>query len=606
MNQKKRTYVLILILFIIVFIVESLTLSILYSTALEQQRDQLSATARSQAKLMESVARFDVLYRQGNEEGGATAATLRQIREANKVLVGFGKTGEFLLGEQKGNNIVFLLERRFEVDVVNKELEQPIEVGGSYAQPLQLALAGKSGTVIARDYRGEMVLAAYEPIAILNYGVVAKIDMNEIRSPYIRVGLISAAAAMVLIALGGFLFLRISNPVIKQLQDSEVRFNEAQRLAKVGSWELDLQGNRLLWSDEIFNIFEIDKSQFEASYDAFLNAIHSEDRDKVNQAYTDSLSNRNAYEIVHRLQMTDGRIKHVRETCESFFDGEEPVRSVGTVQDITEIMLAEAELIKHREHLEDLVSERTRELRDAQSELVRKERLATLGQLTATVSHELRNPLGAMRPSVYILNRYCDKDDQRINKALAVVDRNIDRCDRIIDELLDFTRITDMELHPTKINEWLESVIDEQKIPEGIQLEKDFSLNDIELSVDSNRLRRAVINVMDNACQAMMDDSQQLKDRKNIRLSITTKNNEQRVDIAISDTGVGMSKEVLEKMFEPLFSTKVFGVGLGMATVKQIMEQHDGGIEINSQENIGTTVTLWLLKCSGEEREVVA
>ena len=119
-------------------------------------------------------------------------------------------------------------------------------------------------------------------------------------------------------------------------RQSEERLIEAQRLAKVGNWELDLVEGRLLWSDEIFRLFEMDKVRFGASYEAFLNSIHPDDRERVNKAYTDSLANRSPYEIEHRLRMADGRIKWVRERCESFFDAQgKPIRSVGTVQDIT-------------------------------------------------------------------------------------------------------------------------------------------------------------------------------------------------------------------------------------------------------------------------------
>jgi len=126
---------------------------------------------------------------------------------------------------------------------------------------------------------------------------------------------------------------------------SEQRLKEAQRIAQVGGWELDLVGNKLTWSDEIFRLFEIDQAQFGATYEAFLNAVHPDDRERVNQAYTDSLANRAPYEIVHRLAMADGRIKWVHERCHSEFDDAgRPVRSVGTVQDVTRQRLAEAAL----------------------------------------------------------------------------------------------------------------------------------------------------------------------------------------------------------------------------------------------------------------------
>ena len=129
------------------------------------------------------------------------------------------------------------------------------------------------------------------------------------------------------------------------LRESSRRLNEAQRLARVGSWELDLVSGRLTWSDEIFRLFEIDPSRFAASYEAFLNAIHPDDRQAVDAAYTRSLETREPYEIDHRLRMPDGRIKHVRERCETDFDeAGQPLRSVGTVQDVTAEVLAEARI----------------------------------------------------------------------------------------------------------------------------------------------------------------------------------------------------------------------------------------------------------------------
>ena len=246
------------------------------------------------------------------------------------------------------------------------------------------------------------------------------------------------------------------------------------------------------------------------------------------------------------------------------------------------------------EKLEERVDERTKELQHAQDKLIRKERLATLGQLTATVSHELRNPLGAMRPSLYIVEKKSDKSDDVVQSAIKRIDRNIDRCDRIIDELLDFTRINELHKETTHIDEWIESVIEDQIIPEGIQVEKDFSLNTTELDVDTGCLRRAIINVLDNAYHAMMDGNQKNIVNKDATIKIKTVAKDNRAEIIISDTGSGIPKEVLDKIFEPLFSTKGFGVGLGMPTVQQIMKQHDGGIEIKTQEGKGTVVTLWL------------
>jgi len=154
-----------------------------------------------------------------------------------------------------------------------------------------------------------------------------------------------------------------SHAIEQALRGNEARLNEVQRMAHIGGWELDLASNILYWTDEIFNMFEIDKSRFGASYEAFLNAIHPEDRDAVNNAYTNSLKTRTAYEIAHRLLMPDGRIKWVNERCESFFDSEgKPIRSIGTVQDITDQVRFEQELQELNHSLERRVSDRTYEL----------------------------------------------------------------------------------------------------------------------------------------------------------------------------------------------------------------------------------------------------
>ncbi len=137
------------------------------------------------------------------------------------------------------------------------------------------------------------------------------------------------------------------------LRASQQRLSEAQRMAHLGHWELDLVTNELKWSDEIFRIFEIDPKGFAATYEAFLDAIHPEDRDEVNRAYSNSLKDHASYQIYHRLLMKDGRVKYVLEKCESTFDTDgKPLRSLGTLQDVTTTMFAEKALSEQQKVLE--------------------------------------------------------------------------------------------------------------------------------------------------------------------------------------------------------------------------------------------------------------
>ena len=227
----------------------------------------------------------------------------------------------------------------------------------------------------------------------------------------------------------------------------------------------------------------------------------------------------------------------------------------------------------------------------AQGELLRKERLAAIGQVTATVGHELRNPLGSIRTALAVVRKLARDQDPMMKESLEISDRGVSRCDAIINDLLDFTRIRQLNREPTAIDRWLRTVLDEHGLPAPVRPRLDLEAG-IEMPLDRDRLRRVVVNVIDNACDAM-DGKEPAGDRAPL-LTVGTRVNGGRLEITVRDTGHGMAPEVAAKAFEPLFSTKAFGVGLGLPLVKQIMEQHGGGVEITSQEERGTEVVLWL------------
>ena len=248
-----------------------------------------------------------------------------------------------------------------------------------------------------------------------------------------------------------------------------------------------------------------------------------------------------------------------------------------------------AELLQYRDHLEDLVKERTAELETTQEKLLRSERLAALGQLTATVAHEIRNPLGTIRNSIFSLGETlsCDQPE-RAQRALKMAERNIKRCDGIITELLDFSRKKALQLQPTQIDPWLKEILDEFNLPQGLEFTAHLNSR-VELPIDREQLRRAVDNIIHNAIQALQNDQAAAN-----QLRVETQVVPDRLQIRIIDTGPGIPPDIMDKIFEPLFSTGGFGAGLGLPIVKHIMEEHNGGIEYHSQTGQGTTAVLWL------------
>ena len=222
MSPRQRVFLLITIMVVIGLIIESITMTMLYRTAFDEQKENLRNIVTSQARLIESIAQFDSIHSQ-NYPGGASEGTLSQIAEAHKHYSGIGETGEFTLAKMQGDSIVFILNHRH----YDLNKPKPVPFNSKLAEPTRLALSGKSGTIVGLDYRGEKVLAAYEPVRELNWGIVAKIDMAEVRAPFIRAATISGFLGIFAIIVGTIIFIKLTNPLINNLNKTVAELQDA-------------------------------------------------------------------------------------------------------------------------------------------------------------------------------------------------------------------------------------------------------------------------------------------------------------------------------------------------------------------------------------------
>jgi diguanylate cyclase (GGDEF)-like protein/PAS domain S-box-containing protein len=239
---EKSTLLLTGILVVVILTMTTVTVIQLYRLSFEQQRQRLVVAARSQAQLIEAVARFDRQHYTG-AEGLSEAATLSQIREAHENFRGFGETGEFTLAKLENQTIHFLLQQRYQPKPSDIKPPDNIEMGSRFAEPMQLALSGRSGTIVARDYHGATVLAAYEPIPTLGYGIVVKIDLAEIRAPFIEAGVISLLLGGLLTGVGALAFRRITNPLINRIRGGEERLRLLLNSTGEGIYGIDTSGH---------------------------------------------------------------------------------------------------------------------------------------------------------------------------------------------------------------------------------------------------------------------------------------------------------------------------------------------------------------------------
>ena len=254
-------------------------------------------------------------------------------------------------------------------------------------------------------------------------------------------------------------------------------------------------------------------------------------------------------------------------------------------RDITERKEMERKLQEYAEHLEDMVEERTKELRESQERLIKSERLATIGQLATMVGHDLRNPLSAIQNACYYLKmKLGASKDEKVEKMFGIIDKEINYANNIVKDLMDFSRVKKPDLKKIDLISSIQDTISQLKFPENVTLTTKFSEVPV-IEADPDQLRRIFQNITLNGARAMPDGGE---------LTISTRKNGDFVEAAFTDTGVGIPEENMDKLFVPLFTTKAQGVGLGLSICKNLVDGHNGRIEVKSKVGEGSTFTIKL------------
>lgn len=368
----------------------------------------------------------------------------------------------------------------------------------------------------------------------------------------------------------------------KALRDAQHDLNRAQVVAKTGSWRLDTQRNILLWSDETYRMFGIPVGT-PLTYEMFLGAVHPDDRKYVDQKWSAALEGE-PYDIEHRI-VVDGKIKWLREKAELEFNKDGALLGgFGTAQDITDLVEMREKLTFYSKHLEELVEEKSKQLKDA-------EKLITIGQTAGMVGHDIRNPLQSIDGAIYLAKEElrwlnCERHEKtELLEILNIIEDQIHYIDHIVADLQDFARTPVPQLKETNIQELIMESLVNAKIPENIEVRTIFPENPRTLTVDPVLIKRVTLNLVTNAVQAMP---------KGGKLTINVSCNEEAAHIYVEDTGVGIAEEQKPKIFTPLFTTKAKGQGFGLAVCKKLIEAQGGEIIFESEEGKGSRFTIKL------------
>ena len=353
------------------------------------------------------------------------------------------------------------------------------------------------------------------------------------------------------------------------LQDSEARLKEAQRLARVGSWKRELATNELSWSEEIFRIFEVDPA-VTPTYKTFITHVHPDDRALVTEAYQRSFDARENYDLVHRLLMDDGRVKHVRVSGFTEFDGDVALRSVGTVQDITEMHNAEEALKRLNEELEQRVAERTREMSVLNRELE---------AFAYSVSHDLRTPLRSIDGFASLLEE--EFGETLTGEARTYVNRirtSSRRMGRLISDLLALAHLnrTELNLESVDLTRLAHSISRELAATDPAR-EVQWRIDEgMQVWADRGLMRVVLQNLLGNAWKYTGQTP-------HAEIAFTHGvGPEGSPEFCVRDNGAGFDMAYADQLFEPfkrLHAHHEFeGSGVGLATVQRVLERHGGSV----------------------------
>jgi PAS domain S-box-containing protein len=350
----------------------------------------------------------------------------------------------------------------------------------------------------------------------------------------------------------------------KDLRDSEARLNRSQEIAHLGSWELDLGTNKLNWSDEVYRIFGLRPREFGATYEAFLEAVHPDDRAAVDAAYSDSLrEGRDTYEIEHRVaRRSDGEIRIVYEKCDHIRDESGTIsRSIGMVHDITELKQAEKERMKVNENLE---------------------------QFAYVASHDLQEPLRVMSSFSQLLEkRYRGRLDADADEFIGFIVDAAARMHKLINDLLAYSRTGHNITDVTEVD--CNEVVDRVVKSMAVTIE---SAGGTVTCDKLPRIRAHEPSIM-QLFQNLIANALKFRNGDSPRIHVCAVNAENKWNFSVIDNGIGIEPQYHQRIFQMFqrlhTKDRYAGTGMGLAICKKIVENHGGKIWVESKPGQGST-----------------
>jgi PAS domain S-box-containing protein len=356
------------------------------------------------------------------------------------------------------------------------------------------------------------------------------------------------------------------------LRHSEMYLAEAQRLSQTGSFGWDVFSGKIFWSEESFRIFGYDKAR-SVTVDTVLQRVHPEDRALVQRTIDRASSDGKDFDYEHRLLMPDGSVKHVHVVAHAVRDHGGKLEFIGSLMDRTAAKQAEEQL--HR----------------TQTELAHVMRVTTLGELTASIAHEVSQPLAAVVTTAQACLRWLERGTSNLDEARRSVEHIIkagNRAVEVIRHVRVLTKKTDTPKAALDINDVINEVIalvERELFTHRVSLRMELAPALPVVLADRVQLQQVIINLVMNGVEAM----QPITTRPRQIVIRSNQNEGREVRVTVEDRGIGISPENADRLFNPFFTTKSSGMGMGLSICRSIIESHGGRMSATNNAGPGAT-----------------
>jgi PAS domain S-box-containing protein len=352
----------------------------------------------------------------------------------------------------------------------------------------------------------------------------------------------------------------------------ETYLAEAQQLSHTGSFGWKVSSGEIFWSEEGFRIFGFD-SATRPSIELVLARVHPDDYALVQRVIDRAKNDRQDFAFEHRLQLPGGTVKHVRVVARAMRSETDNVDFVGAVMDVTSIKLAELEL------------------QNTRSELAHVMRVTSLGELTASIAHEVNQPLGAVVANAEACLGWLDRESPDLNEAHAAIERIVrdgHRAGEVIRRVRALIKRTDTQMVPLDVNEIVSeamNIVEHELLRHRVSQRMELSSDLPPVLGDRIQLQQVLLNLIINGIEAM----QPITERQRELVIRSEQDETQQVQVTVMDCGIGLSAESAHRIFDAFITTKSSGMGMGLSICRSIIQAHGGRIWASSNEPFGAT-----------------